>query len=80
MMIFVKTLPVNIIRLDVKPSNTIDKIKTKLQDQEGFPPRQQHLFFGRQLLESGHTLSYYNIEKETTLCLLLHFHGGARIV
>jgi hypothetical protein len=38
MMIFVKTLPANIIRLDVKPSDTIDKIKTKLQDQEGFPP------------------------------------------
>jgi hypothetical protein len=80
MMILVKTLPANIIRLDVEPSDTIDKIKTKLQDQEGFPPCQQHLFFGGQLLENGCTLSYYNIEKETTLCLLLRLHGGARIV
>jgi large subunit ribosomal protein L40e len=51
MLIFVKIFPAKIITLDVEPSDTIDNIKTKLQEQEGIPLCQQYLFFARQLLE-----------------------------
>ena len=75
MQIFVKTLTGKTITLEVTPNDTIEQVKSKIQDKEGISPCEQRIIFAGRQLEDGQTVASYKIRKEATIHLICRLRG-----
>ena len=77
--IFVKNFPGKAITLIVEASDTIDNVKSKIQDKISIPADQQRLVFASKYLENGHTLAEYKVRQQATIQLASSLVGGVKI-
>lgn len=76
MMIKVKTLTGKEIEIDIEPSDTIERVKERVEEKEGIPPIQQRLIFAGKQMNDDKTAKDYNIEGGSVLHLVLALRGG----
>jgi ubiquitin C len=76
MQIFVKTLTGGTVTIEVEATDPVKDVRVKIQNREGIPPDHQRLIFAGRQLEDGRTLGHYDVQKGSTIHLVLRVRGA----
>jgi ubiquitin C len=71
--LYVETLSGKTIPISIGGSETIEVLKSKIQNKEGTPSDDQRLRFAGRELEDGRTLGDYDIQHQSTVYLMLRY-------
>lgn len=74
--LFVKTLTSRTLTTEVNAEDTVLMVKRQIQDNEGISPDSLRLTFAGMQLEDSRTLLDYNIQKESTIHMILRLRGS----
>lgn len=74
--IFVRSLSGKVTTIKSDPDDKIGFFKLKIQEKEGIPPCQIRLIYRGKQLEDLYTFADYNIQKDSTLDMVLRLRGG----
>ncbi|MFS8024506.1 putative Ubiquitin-like domain-containing protein [Helianthus anomalus] len=77
--IYIKTLTRKIITLEIKPLETIEEIKAKIEYEVDIPCDEQELIFNETVLPNSDSLAELHMNKESTLTVILLSRGFMRI-
>lgn len=75
MQITIKIATGKTIILVIEPTDTIDDVKQKIQNQEGIPPHMQLLVFHGKVLLNEKTLADYDIQNGAIIHLIMNLRG-----
>ena len=75
-MIKVNTLTGKEVEVDIEPSDTVARIKERVEEKEGIPPAQQRLIFAGKQMADEKQARDYNMEGGSVLHLVLALRGG----
>lgn len=74
--IYVKGLTGRTIDLQISSQMSIEELKMKIQEKDGIPVEQQRFVFAGKNLDDSILVGRYNIQKDSTLHLVLRMRGG----
>ena len=80
MQIFIKTLTGRTVSIVVEEDDTILNVKVKLKEKADVPVDEQRLIFGGHQLEDKQTIKHYNIQRDSTIHLVLRLPGGEQFM
>ena len=73
----VRTLTGKEIEIDIDLTDTMQRVKERVEEKEGIPPVQQRLIFAGKQMNDDKTAKDYNIEGGSVLHLVLALRGGS---